>query len=59
MTILKSDELDAVLLGHGDLTKWYRTPDALQILKRLTGSSDIFEIDWLMKEGHLRCSRDG
>ena len=32
MIILKSDELDAVLLSHGDLTKWYRTPDALQIL---------------------------
>ena len=47
MIILKSDELVAVLLGYGDLTKWYRTPDALQIPKRLTGSSGIFEIDWL------------
>ena len=53
MIILKSDELDAVLLGHGDLTKWYRTSDALQIPKRLTGSSGIFGIDWLMNEGHL------
>ena len=59
MIILKSDELVAVLLGYGDLTKWYRTPDALQIPERLTGSSGIFGIDWLMNKGHLRCSRDG
>ena len=58
MIIVKSDELVAVLLGYGDLTKWYRTPDALQITERLTDSSGIFGIDWLMKEGHLRC-RDG
>ena len=53
MIILKSDELDAVLLGHGDLTKWYRTPDALQITERLTDSSGILGIDWLMNKGHL------
>ena len=53
MIILKSDELDAVLLGYGDLTKCYRTPYALQIPERLTGSSGIFGIDWLMNEGHL------
>ena len=53
MIILKSDELDAVLLGHGDLTKWHRTPDGMQIPERLTGSSGIFRIDWLINEGHL------
>ena len=45
MIILKSDELVAIFLGYGDSTKWYRTPDALQIPKRLTGSSGIFGID--------------
>ena len=53
MIILKSDELVAVLLGYGDLNKWYRTLDALQIPKRLTSSSGIFGIDWLMNKGHL------
>ena len=53
MIILKSDELDAVLLGYGDLTKWYRNLDALQITERLTGSNGIFGIDWLMNKGHL------
>ena len=53
MIILKSDELVAVLLGYGDLTKWYRTLDALQIPKRHTGSSGIFKIDWLMDEDNL------
>ena len=59
MVILKSDELDAVLLGHGDLIKWYRTSDALQIPERLTSSTVIFGIDWLMNKGHLSSSKDG
>ena len=59
MIVLKSDELDAVLLCRGDLTKWYRTPDALQIPERLIGSNGIFRIDRLMDEGHLSRSRDG
>ena len=54
MIILKSDELVAVLLGYGDLTKWYRTLDALHIPERLTGSISIFGIDWLMNKGHLK-----
>ena len=53
MIILKSDELVVVLLVYGDLTKWYRTSDALQIIERLTDSSGIFGIDWLMNKGHL------
>ena len=53
MIILKIDELVAVLLGYGDLTKWYRTPAALQIIERLIDFSDIFGIDWLMTKGHL------
>ena len=53
MIILKSDELDAVLLCHGDLIKWYRAPDALQIPERLKDSSGIFGNDWLMNKGHL------
>ena len=55
--ILKSDGLDAVLLGHGDLTKWYRTRYALQITERHAGSTDIFRIDrfeiFLMDEDYL------
>lgn len=53
MIILKSDGLDAFLLGHGDLTKLYRTLDALWILERHIGSSGIFRIDWLMDEDNL------
>ena len=53
MIILKNDELVAVLLGYGDLTKWYSSPDALQITERLTDSSGIFGIDCLMNKGHL------
>ena len=59
MIIMKSDEVVAVFLGYGDLTKWYRTPDALQITERLTDSNGIFEIDRLMNKGHLNRSNDG